>query len=149
MSSYTMHQCSWKTLWFIRHLSNVLYIIIFKFVKSLIRHLGLAIGNVRHVWWFSWTLMHVRQSEVCFWQLIKGSSCVTVYGTNWYFSMLGGEQCRTPANTSRNKEVTVMSKYWRVFGIAKFGEHPPTPSLKQKPPSVFLCRKVFYAQNRL
>ena len=30
--------------------------IIFKIVKSLIRHLGLAIGNVRHVWWFSWTL---------------------------------------------------------------------------------------------
>ena len=30
--------------------------ILFKIVKSLIRHLGLAIGNVRHVGWFSWTL---------------------------------------------------------------------------------------------
>ena len=30
--------------------------ILFKFVKSLIRHLGLVIGNVRHVRWFSWTL---------------------------------------------------------------------------------------------
>ena len=55
---------------------------------------------------------------------------------------------------------------WRlVFGIVKFGEPeveiPPfwhrnlaikktvrkPLSLKQKPPSVFLCRKVFYAQN--
>ena len=30
--------------------------ILFKFVKSLIRHLGLAIRNVRCVPWFSWTL---------------------------------------------------------------------------------------------
>ena len=30
--------------------------ILFIFVKSLIRHLGLAIGNVQHVRWFSWTL---------------------------------------------------------------------------------------------
>ena len=28
-----------------------------QFVKSLIGHLGLAIGNVRHVRWFSWTLV--------------------------------------------------------------------------------------------
>ena len=49
-------QCSWKT--FMVHQTFVqwaLYIL-FKFVKSLIRHLGLAIGNVRHVRWFSWTL---------------------------------------------------------------------------------------------
>ena len=26
-------------------------------MKSLIRHLGLAIGNVRHIRWFSWTLL--------------------------------------------------------------------------------------------
>ena len=31
--------------------------ILFKIVKSLIRHLGLAIGNVRHVRWYSWTLI--------------------------------------------------------------------------------------------
>ena len=31
--------------------------ILFKIVKSLIRHSGLAIGNVRHVRWFSWTLL--------------------------------------------------------------------------------------------
>ena len=30
--------------------------ILFKFVKSLIGHLGLAIGNVRCIWWLSWTL---------------------------------------------------------------------------------------------
>ena len=30
--------------------------ILFKIVKSQIRHLGLVIGNVRHVRWFSWTL---------------------------------------------------------------------------------------------
>ena len=50
-------QCSWKT--FMVHQTFVqwaLYIL-FKFVKSLIRHLGLAIGNVRHVRWFSWTLL--------------------------------------------------------------------------------------------
>ena len=49
-------QCSWKT--FMVHQTFVqwaLYIL-FKFVKSFIRHLGLAIGNVRHVRWFSWTL---------------------------------------------------------------------------------------------
>ena len=43
-----------KLLWFIRHLSDGLYIL-FKFVKSL-WHLGLAIGNVWCVRWFSWTL---------------------------------------------------------------------------------------------
>ena len=31
--------------------------ILFKFVKSLIRHLGLAIANVWRVQWFSWTLL--------------------------------------------------------------------------------------------
>ena len=52
------YQCSWKT--FMVHQTFVqwaLYIL-FKFVKSLIRHLGLAIGNVRHVRWFSWTLWY-------------------------------------------------------------------------------------------
>ena len=38
-----------------RYSGTWLYIL-FKFVKSLIRHLGLAIGNVRYVRWFSWTL---------------------------------------------------------------------------------------------
>ena len=33
--------------------------ILFKFTKSLMGHLGLAIGNVRHVQWFSWTLLYV------------------------------------------------------------------------------------------
>ena len=49
-------QCSWKT--FMVHQTFVrwaLYIL-FKYVKSLIRHLVLAIRNVRHVQWFSWTL---------------------------------------------------------------------------------------------
>ena len=49
-------QCSRKT--FMVHQTFVwwaLYIL-FKFVKSLIRHLAHAIGNVRHVRWFSWTL---------------------------------------------------------------------------------------------
>ena len=39
---------------FITFVQWALYIL-FKFVKSLIRHLGLAIGNVR---WFSWTLLN-------------------------------------------------------------------------------------------
>ena len=40
-----------KLPWFIKHLSDGLLplYILFKFVKFLIRHLGLAIGNVRHV----------------------------------------------------------------------------------------------------
>ena len=49
-------QCSWKT--FMIHQTFVqwaLYILV-KFMKSLIIHLGLAIGNIRCVWWFSWTL---------------------------------------------------------------------------------------------
>ena len=48
--------CSRKTLMF--HLVFVqwtLYIL-FKCVKSFMRHLGLAILNVWHVWWFLWTL---------------------------------------------------------------------------------------------
>ena len=52
-------QCSRKT--FMVHQTFVrwaLYIL-FKFVKSLIRHLGLAIGHVWHVRWFSWTLIAV------------------------------------------------------------------------------------------
>ena len=49
-------QCTWKT--FMIHQTCVRWdlCILFKFVKSLIKHLGLAIGNVRCVWWFSWTL---------------------------------------------------------------------------------------------
>ena len=50
------YQCTWKT--FMIHETFVwwaLYIL-FKSVKSLIRHLGLAIGNVWCVRWFSWTL---------------------------------------------------------------------------------------------
>ena len=49
-------QCSRKT--FMIHQTFVRWAlhILFKFVKSLIRYLGLAIGNVRCVGWFSWTL---------------------------------------------------------------------------------------------
>ena len=49
-------QCTWKT--FMIHQTFVrwaLYILLI-FVKSLTRHLDLAIGNVRCVQWFSWTL---------------------------------------------------------------------------------------------
>ena len=49
--------CPWLSKLFIRQLSNGLYIyILFKFVEFPVRHLGLAIGNVRCVRWFSWTL---------------------------------------------------------------------------------------------
>ena len=54
------YQCSQKT--FMVHQTFVwwaLYIL-FKFVKFLIGHLGLAIGNVRHVRWFSLTLSYYR-----------------------------------------------------------------------------------------
>ena len=52
-------QCSRKTFMVHDHQTFVrwaLYIL-FKFVKSLIRHLGLAIGYVQYVRWFSWTLI--------------------------------------------------------------------------------------------
>ena len=52
-----------KLSWFIRHLSDGLYIL-FKIVKSPIRHLGLAIRNVRHVRWFSWTLLYTCPANV-------------------------------------------------------------------------------------
>ena len=40
--------------------------ILFKIVKYLIRHWGLAIGNIRHVWWFSWALYWLYDSSGCF-----------------------------------------------------------------------------------
>ena len=52
------HQCSWKTSMVHQTFVQWALYILLKFVKSLIRHLGLAIGNVRHVRWFSWTLYH-------------------------------------------------------------------------------------------
>ena len=72
---WSPNQCSWKT--FMVHQTFVwwaLYIL-FKFVKSLVRHLGLAIGNVRHVRWFSWTLPNLAMCAItkigsCTW-LIK------------------------------------------------------------------------------
>ena len=36
---------------------------LFKFVKSLVRHLGPAIGNVWCVQWFSWTLHHLTKFQ--------------------------------------------------------------------------------------
>ena len=56
LCSHLWSQCSRKT--FMVHQTIVrwaLYILL-KFIKSLIRHLALAIGNVRHVRRFSWTL---------------------------------------------------------------------------------------------
>ena len=47
---------------FIRHLSDGLYIF---YSKSLIRHLGLVIGNVGHVQWFSWTLGWDNNLQCC------------------------------------------------------------------------------------
>ena len=58
------NQCSRKT--FMVHQTFVrwaLIYILFKFVKSLIRHLGLAIGNVRRVRWISWTLQNSSPSN--------------------------------------------------------------------------------------
>ena len=49
-------QCTWKTSMIHETFVRWALYIVFKFVKSLIRHLGLATGNVRCVWWFSWTL---------------------------------------------------------------------------------------------
>ena len=46
---------------FVRWAFNIL----FKFAKSLIRHLGLAIGNVWCVRWFSWTLEYPRMHIWC------------------------------------------------------------------------------------
>ena len=61
--------------------------ILFKFVKSLIRHLGLTIGNVRCVRWFSWTLdlrhkiLHIAQLPpakygVLFLHITKKNGCI-------------------------------------------------------------------------
>ena len=66
-------QCTWKT--FMIHETFVwwaLYIL-FKFVKSLIKHLGLAIGNVRCVRWFSWILcpsVYPSLSKCSTWPLV-------------------------------------------------------------------------------
>ena len=76
-------QCSPKT--FMVHQTFVrwaLYIL-FKFVKSLIRHLGLAIGHVWHVRWFSWTLclhhtchIHVMTALLLsHWQICQCKTC--------------------------------------------------------------------------
>ena len=50
------YQCSQKTSMIHQTFVWWALYILFKFVKFLIRHLGLVIGNVRHVRWFSWTL---------------------------------------------------------------------------------------------
>ena len=47
-------QCTWKTFMVHQTFGQWALYILFKFVTSIIRHLGLAIGNVR---WFSWTLL--------------------------------------------------------------------------------------------
>ena len=55
-NNHSSLQCAWKT--FMIHQTFVPWAlcILFKFVKSLITYLGLAIGNVWCVQWFSWTL---------------------------------------------------------------------------------------------
>ena len=55
-NEHVKQQCTWKT--FMIHQTFVWWAfhILFIFVKSLIRHLGLAIGYVRCVRGFSWTL---------------------------------------------------------------------------------------------
>ena len=52
-----MAQCTRKTFMIHQTFVRWAVYVLFKFVKSLITHLGLAIGYVRCVWWFSWTLM--------------------------------------------------------------------------------------------
>ena len=52
-------QCSQKTFMVYQTFVWWALYILFKFVRSLIRHLAQAIGNVLHVWWFSWTLQHI------------------------------------------------------------------------------------------
>ena len=52
----TRLQCTWKTFKIHQTFVWWAFNILFKFVKSLIRHLGLAIRNVWCVRWFSWTL---------------------------------------------------------------------------------------------
>ena len=49
-------QCTRKTFMIHQTFVRWALYILFKFVKSLIGHLGLAIGNVWCVRWFSWTL---------------------------------------------------------------------------------------------
>ena len=55
------YQCTWKTFMIHQTFVRWALYILFKFVKSLIGHLGLAIGNVRCVRWFSWTLHYLSQ----------------------------------------------------------------------------------------
>ena len=54
----TWYQYSRKTFMIHQTFVRWALYILFKFVKSLIRHLGLAIGNVRCVRWFLWTLWY-------------------------------------------------------------------------------------------
>ena len=50
------YQCTWKTFMIHQTFVRWAFNILFKYVRSLIRHLGLAIRNV---WWFSWTLRYL------------------------------------------------------------------------------------------
>ena len=54
-----VQQCTWKTFMIHQTFVRWAFNILFKFVKSPIRHLGLAIGNVRCIRWFSWTLVQI------------------------------------------------------------------------------------------
>ena len=58
-------QCTRKTFMIHQTFVRWALCILFKFVKSLMGHLGLAIGNVRHVRWFSWTLSCHHQLITC------------------------------------------------------------------------------------
>ena len=66
-----LNQCTRKT--FMIHQTFVRWVlcILFKFVKSLIGHLGLAIGNIRHVRWFCehWLNVNTSPSFVSFFSL--------------------------------------------------------------------------------
>ena len=78
------------------HEAFVLWVlcILFKFVKSLIRHLGLAIGNVWHVWWFSWNLRNTTNvnlySDITWasWGLISPATCFVLQLGMYSESML-------------------------------------------------------------
>ena len=72
----SVSQCTWKTSMIHETFVRWALYIVFKFVKSLIRHLGLATGNVRCVWWFSWTLVSPTNRMPAF-ILIDSPQCPT------------------------------------------------------------------------
>ena len=102
-------QCTRKTFMIHQTFVRWALCILFKFVKSLIRHLGLAIRNVRHVRWFSWTLYLTGVTVA---QLRWHLSNMNMTFNSWYefwFENFGNQQ--TGGNWLDNPQPTIFQTY--------------------------------------